>query len=134
LKKAFIITLTILGIIILIYIVFCLVVSFKINDVVNKAFQEVPYSEVDSQLVSEEYYYRIYSRYSTPDDGDCTIKYSVSFPFTIFLGPKTVVYYWYTCEEFYTNGRYSGSWDIPVKLELTFVDGHLTVTDYYEAP
>lgn len=138
-KKAGIIVLICLGVLLLGYIGESIYVSSRVYVAVKDSYLTYGEGNSQSELVTDEMYQRLCYRdgylVSTKTDSSLQETNKLLFPITIhwFVGGKTT--YWYTYAVYDTAGECrGGSWNIPVTVTVAWEEGKLRITDYYEAP
>ena len=133
LKKVFIFLITI----VFIYISISIYLSVKFNLIVKKINEGAPYNYQLHAIMSNQDYKSLYNnkRY-TDENVQYYEKFSRSFPITVILPNKALIYYKYTyeCYEKGSNTLLCGSNDCGITITVKLKNWKWVVEEVYETP
>lgn len=122
--------------IVIIYISISIYLSVKFNLIVKKINEGSPYNNQLHAIMSDQDYKSLYNKSTPHENVQFYEKFSRSFPITVILPNKALIYYKYTYESYEkgSNTLLSGSNDCGVTITLKLKNWKWVVEEVYEAP
>lgn len=132
LKKVFIFLITI----VFIYISISIYLSVKFNLIVKRINEGAPYNNQLHAIMSDQDYRSLYNKSTPHENVQFYEKFSRSFPITVILPNKALIYYKYTYESYEkgSNTLLSGSNNCGVTITVKLKHWKWVVEEVYEAP
>jgi hypothetical protein len=136
-KKIMLVAITVGVIMLIVYFSIALIASVKLNDVITKAEDNLPYSSELFNIINEDNYNLLCHRDINLEEGKSVkIQKRHSFPFVLpWINDDQITFtYIYEVSETETNELLYGTWNANIHLKLEGTVAYYKIAEVYEAP